>query len=228
VSLESEKPEGKRRPTKRRTISLEGAALAFAMFSLAYDQQESERAAKLALRGPEPLRQMARAFLEMRGKDVDQMLSEEPDAAATKVEAKELAASLFKKGSALAAGTQLLSTYLLDESSTPEGIISISYIFLRLVHVGEREPSAEESKQIWDAALEIARHSNIAGRRWKEEQEKGQVHLDGWLEDAKEKARKKFQTFLSRKQRVEAAAEETFKNLMSILFGEEGDEPSGQ
>lgn len=228
MSKESEKPEGERRPTKRRTISLEGAALAFAMFSLVYDQQESERAAKLALRGPEPLKQMARAFLAMRGQDVDQMLSEEPDTSVTKAEAKEFAASMFRKGAALAGFTQLLSVYMLDESSTPEEIISVSYIFLRVSLVGEREPSAEESKRIWDAALEIARHSNIAGRRWKEKQEEGQVHLDEWLEDAKEKARKKFQTFLSRKQRVEADAEETFKNLMSILFGKEGDEPSGQ
>jgi hypothetical protein len=221
---ESEKGEGKRRPTKRRSISVEGAALAFAMFSLANDQEESDRAAKLALRGPDPLRQATRALLEMQGRNVDQILSGEPDTPVTRAEVKEFAAVAFRKGAALAGLTQLLSIYMLDESSTPEEIIYVAYIFLRLALVGEREPSSEERRRIWDAALEFARHSNIAGRRWKELESQGQIYLADWLEETKEKARKKFKTFLSRKRRIEATAEETFKNLMSLLFGEDKDE----
>ncbi len=226
MSNEPEKREGERRPTKRRTISVEGAALAFAMFSLANNQQESDRAAKLALRGPDPLKQVTRILLQMLGRDVDQMLIGEPDAPVTKAEVKEFVAIMFRKGAAMAGLTQLLSIYMLDESSTPEEIIYVAYIFLRLVSVGEREPSNEERKWIWDAALEFARHSNIAGRRWKELEEQGQVYLDDWLEETKEKARKKFQTFLSRKQRIAATAEEAFKNLMSTLFDD--DESSSQ
>lgn len=200
--------------------------MTFAIFSLANDQEEGDRAAKLALRGPDPIRQATRAILEMQGRDVDQMLVGEPDTPVTRAEVKEFATATFRKGAGMTGLTQLLSIYILDESSTPEEIIYVGYIFLRFVVVGEREPSSEESKWIWDAALKFARYSNIAGRRWKELEEQGQIHLDDWLDETKEKARKKFQTFLSRKKRIEATVEETFKNLMSLLFTEDGEEPT--
>jgi hypothetical protein len=199
---------GKHRPTKSQSVPLETVALAFAVGSLVNDQEATDRASRLALRGPEPLRQWARALLQMQGRDVDQLMAGEPDTPATRAEVLAFVEPMLKKGAALAGLTQLTGSYLLDESSTPEEIIFVGYIFLRLAIVGEkREPSAEESKKIWAWVIAVARHAKIVEPRWQELAEQGQVYLDSWLEETKERARKKFQTFIRRKQRIEANAE---------------------
>lgn len=220
---ELDEREGGRRPTKSRSISLEGAALAFATFSIWKDQEAGERAAKIALRGPEPLRQAVRTVLKMQGKDVAQLMSAEPDTPPTRAEIKEFAEANLKKGAALAGLTQLMSIYLLDESSTPEEVIIFLYILLRLAVAGEREPSGDEGRRIWAATLEFARYARIVAPRWKEYEEQGRVHLEGWLDETKEKASSKFKTFLRRKKRIEANADKAFRNLMSTLFSKDDD-----
>jgi hypothetical protein len=216
---------GERRPTKRQYVSLEGAALTFAIFSVVNDQGAIDRAAELALRGPEPLSQMARALLLMRGRDPAQLTSGEPDTPPTTAEIRGFAEPNLRKGATLAGFAQLASIYLLDESSTPEEVITVLYILLRLLVCGNREPSGEEGKQIWAAVVELAPHAKIVAPRWKEYEERGRVHLEDWLDEIKERASSKFKTFLRRIKRIEENTDRAFKNLTSLLVGE-GDEPA--
>lgn len=147
---------GDGRPTKRQSVPLEGAALAFAIFSVVNDQAATDEAAKLALRGPEPLGQMVRTLLLMQGRDPEQLVSGEPTTPPTRAEFRALAEPTLRKGATLAGLAQLMSIYLLDESSTPEEVIIVIYILLRLLVAGNREPSGEEGRRIWAAVLELA------------------------------------------------------------------------
>lgn len=197
--------------------------MAFAMFLLGYDQQESNRVTKLALRGPEPLKQMVHGLLETQGRDPAQLMSGEPDTPLTIAEIRKFLEPTIRKGATLAGVTQLMSIYLFDESSTPEEGIILIYITARLVIAGNREPTGEEGRRIWAETLKYAPHARIVAPRWKEYEEQGQLRLEGWLEEVKEKASSKFKTFLRRTKRIEANADRAFKNVMS-LFGEHDDE----
>lgn len=210
---------GERRPTKRQSVSLEGAALAFAIFSVVKDQETIDRGAKFALRGPEPLSQMVRALLQMQGRDPVLLTTGEPDTPPTRAEFRELVEPSLRKGAMLAGLAQLMSIYVLDESSTPEEVITVIYILLRLMVAGNREPSGDESRRIWAAVLELAPHAKIVAPRWKEYEERGRVHLEGWLDEIKEGASSKFKTFLRRIKRIEENADKAFKNLTSLLVG---------
>ncbi|MDT5293366.1 MAG: hypothetical protein QOJ76_246, partial [Acidobacteriota bacterium] len=92
---------------------------------------------------------------------------------------------------------------------------------LRLLVAGNREPSGEEGRRIWAAVLELAPHAKIVEPRWKEYEERGRVHLEGWLEEVKEKASSKFKTFLRRVKRIEENTDKAFRNLMSTLLGDD-------
>ena len=222
MSKEPEKLEGDRRPTKRRTISLEGAALAFSMLLLGCDEQDRERAMKLALRGPEPLNHLVRAFLQTQGKDLTQLTAGEPDTPHTRAEIKEFLEPKLRTGATLAGLTQLMSVYLLDESSTPEEVIILIYIIARLVVFGTREPSGEEGRRIWAETLKYAREARLVAPRWEEYEKEGHHRLEDWLDGVKEKASSKFKTFIRRTKQIEANADRAFRNVMS-LFGEDGE-----
>jgi hypothetical protein len=216
MSEKLERREGER-PTKRGTIPVEGAALALGLFSLATDQQEADRAAKLALRGPEPLKQAVLALLEKDGRDTAQLMTGEPDTPPTLAEIKEFLEPNLRKGATLAGLTQLMSTYLLDESSTPEEVIILIYIIARLVVSQTREPSGDEGRRIWSETLKYARHARLVAPRWEEYEKEGHRRLEDWLDVVKEKASGKFKTFIRRTKQIEANADRAFKNLMSLF-----------
>lgn len=214
------KKSGKRRQTKRsRHTSAEAVALAIAILNAGNDKLLLERLLKLALRAPNDLiRNSLRALIQQQGVNVDELLSGEPAAYTTKEELIELAKPSLKAATTSISVAQFFDLYLIGKSQSPDDLVFAFYIIARMYIAQERVPSKEESQRIWGIVLILIKTSKIGAQHWQELESKGQIHLDDWLEEVKEKARKKFQTFLNQKKQMEKNADRSLNWLLAFLF----------
>jgi hypothetical protein len=183
-----------------------------------------ERVIKLALRGPDFIKENLKAWIESFGHNVDQLMKSEPSTPASKAEVMELVEPILKSAAELASYAQIADIYLFGKKLTPENIVYAFYIGSRLSISREREPTNDERNRIWERTLKLARSSKIGAEHWKELKSRGPYGESDWLAPIKEKARKKFETFLNQKKRVEVMAERSFKSLIS-QFDEEEQNP---
>jgi hypothetical protein len=221
MSKKDEKGKGKKARESRpgKTVSFESVIFLFAFLGATSDQTTIMRGLGLALRGPALLRDFIFNLAASQGIDLRPLLGEEDSA--TRAEVRELAEPFLKKGAAWATIAQIADLYLFHKERTPENIVYAFYTGIRFFVAGERTPTKEESARIWEAALMVARTSKIGEPFWKELEEQSPRHLEDWIEERKEDARKRYKTFLGQKRRAEQTAERAFKSLMSDIFGNE-------
>lgn len=222
------KNEGTDKPRQLRNgkpISFESAIFIFALLNASADTTIIERALKLALRGPDLVRDALNTWLPAHGVNVDALMAEEPATKASKAEVMEFVEPFLKRASEMAVFAQIADIYLFGKERTPENIVYAFYIGTRFVITREREPTSDEKKRIWEIALFLAQTSNIGAPYWADLESKGPVYLKDWIDERKEDARKKYETFLRQKKKAEGTAEKAFKSLMSVMFGED-EEPA--
>jgi hypothetical protein len=221
---EEPEKEGTDKPRRLRNgkpISFESAIFIFALLNASADTTVIERALKLALRGPDLIRDALQTWLPEHGVNIDALMAEEPTTKASKAEVMELVEPFLKRGSEMAVFAQIADIYLFGKERTPENIVYAFYIGTRFAIAREREPSNDEKKRIWEIALFLAQTSNIGAPYWADLESKGPVYLKDWIDERKEDARKKYETFLRQKKKAERTAEEAFKSLLSVMFGED-------
>jgi hypothetical protein len=214
-----------RRLRRGKRISFESAILLFGMLNASADQSVIERVVKLALRAPHPLGDVLRAWAASHGEDVDRLLSGEPTTPTTGAEVKALAEPFLKKGAGMATLAQVADFYLFDKERTPENIVYAFYAGTRFALVRERPPTKEESKQIWEITLWIAQTSKIGAPYWEELKRQGPFDLKDWIDERKEDARKKYETFLRKKKLAEETAEDALTSLLTDIFGDTEESP---
>lgn len=220
------KPEKKKRkkrgaPKRDLFISVEAAAMVFAIFDAMSKSEMPQRVAKLLLRGPDLIKNNVRAILESHGENVDQLMVGEPTTPISASEVREFVDPFLKKGLESTNFTRMVDIYLFRNEPTPESILFTFYILIRLAIARERKPKKLEAKLIWNIAETITRNSKIGAPKWEELESRGGDALKDWLRPIKESARKKYETFLIRKKRHEASAERIFTTITSMLFGTE-------
>jgi hypothetical protein len=215
------KKKGKKRRQSSRGLSTsaEAAALAIAILNLGADKSLIEGLLKLALRAPnELIRNWLRSFLEQQRVSVDSLLSGEPTTPASKAELIQLATPALKAATDCISVAQLIDLYLIKKSQSPDDLVFAFYIGVRLYIANERVPSKDESKRIWEIVLLLTHQSKIGARHLQELERRGQIYVEDWLEGVKDKARKKFQTFLNQKRQIEKNADRSFHWLLAFLF----------
>lgn len=220
------RPEKKKRkkrgaPKRELFISLEAAAMVFAMFDAMLKTEMPRQVAKLLLRGPDLIKNNMRAFLESHGENIDQLMAGEPATPTSATEVREFVEPLLKKGLESTNFTQMVDIYLFRKELTPESVFFTFYIMIRFTFTRERKPNKLEAKLIWNLAETLTRTSKIGAPKWEELETKGGDALKNWLRPIKESARKKYETFLIRKKKHEASAERIFTTITSMLFGTE-------
>jgi len=173
---------------------------------------------KLALRGPEFIRDGVKTLLENQGVNVSALMQGQPNTPTSQSEVREFVEPFLKKGAEMSTFAQIADIYLFGKDPTPENVVYSFYIVTRYALVRERKPTKAESKRIWEIALWIAQNSKIGAPHWKELEDRGQVHLNDWLSTMKENARKRFETFLKHKERAELASNETVNTLLEAVF----------
>ncbi len=217
------KSKKRRQPKRSRYTTAEAAALAVAMLVAGTNKSSIERLIKLSLRAPDDLiRNVAAFLLTQHGENVEAWLSGEPAALASKEELIEVAKPALKTATDCISAAQLFDLYLIGKAQTPEDIIFAFYIGARMFIAQERTPTKGQSKFIWEIAVDLTRRSKIGGLHLQELEQQGQVHFDSWLEEVKEKARKKFLTFVRQKRQIEKNANKSFNWLLSFLFDADG------
>jgi hypothetical protein len=105
---------------------------------------------------------------------------------------------LLKKGAEFATFAQIADMYAFRGERTPESIVYAFYIGIRYAVARDRPPTNEQSKQIWETALRIARASKIGEPHWKELEERGPKHLEDWINVRKETRAKSTRPSLTR------------------------------
>lgn len=219
------KADKPRQPRGGKPISFESAIFIFGLLNAGADQTAIERGIKLALRSSDLIGSALKAWLASRGVNVDELMAGEPTNPTSKAEVIEFVGPFLERGAEMATLAQIADIYLFGKERTPENIVYAFYIGTRFVRTREREPTAEEAKDIWDVALWVARNSNIGARQWKELESKGPIYLKDWIDERKEDARKRYETFLNQKKRAEATAEKALNSLMVDMFGG-GEDPA--
>ncbi|HEY0377225.1 MAG TPA: hypothetical protein VGC87_09730 [Pyrinomonadaceae bacterium] len=213
------KSKRRRQPKRSRYTTAEAAALAVAILVAGTDKSSIERLIKLALRAPDELIRNLTAFLlAQHGENIEAWLSNEPTTPASKEELVEITKPVLKIATNYISMAQLLDIYLIGKAQSPDDVLFAFYIGARMLISQERTPSKEESRRIWELTVDITRRSKIGGRHLQELEQRGQVYLDSWLEEVKEKARKKFLTFVRQKKQTEENANKSFNWLLSFLF----------
>jgi len=207
-----------------KNISFEAAILMFTFIGAISDKAVVERGLKLALRGPDLLRALLWSLMASQGIDLRPLMSGEGAAPATRAEVKELVEPLLKRGAEMATIAQIADIFLFSNERSPENIVYAFYTGIRYAVARERMPTKEESGQIWEIALLIARTSKSGEPHWKELEERDPQALEDWIDERKEDARKKYQTFLGQKRKAEATAQKAFGTLMADLFGRDESE----
>jgi len=196
------------------------------MLNAGLEKSVIERTFKLALRGPDLIKNGLTTFLEPQGFNISELMLGEPTSPASQSEVRDLVEPFLKKGAEMTVLGQIADIYLFEKGRTPEDIVYAFYIGTRYALVRERKPTKEESKHIWEIALWIAQNSKIGAPYWKELESRGEVYLKDWLDLRKDTARKRFETFLKQKVRAELGAENALKSIMLQVFDDELDETS--
>jgi hypothetical protein len=202
----------------RSSISIDSTILLFGLLNVCLDQSAIEHGLKLALRGPDFIRDGIKALFATQGISVAALVQNEWDIPASQLEVRQFVEVFLKKGAEMSTLAQITDVYLFEKDSTPENVVYAFYIATRYVLVRERKPTKPESKRIWEIALWIAQNSKIGAPHWKKLEARGQVHLDDWLVTMKENARKRFETFLKHKKRAELASKESLDSLLEAVF----------
>lgn len=206
------------RTRHKNSVSIDSTILLFGLLNACLDRSAIDRALKLALRGPEFIRDGIKGLLEAQGLNVTALMQGEPATPASQAEVKQFVEPFLKKGAEMSTLAQITDIYLFEKDSTPENVVYAFYIGTRYMLVRERKPTKAESKRIWEIALWIAQNSKIGAPHWKELEDQGQVHLNDWLSTIKENARKRFETFLKHTERAELASNETVNSLLEAVF----------
>lgn len=212
-----------RRAKGSRHISLEAATLAASMILASANRDVIERLIVMGLRGSNDLlRSLIEMLLQSQGEDVAAWRLREPIVEPSKAEVMNILKPQLHSAAQIICGMQVLYSYL--EQPSVDDVVFYFYTVVRVLKVGEtRQPTAAESKQIWEATLEIVRSSRLGAHHWREMEEKGSEHLVDWLDYVKENARRRFKTFMRQKGRTEATASRTLQSLLRVLFDGNGD-----
>ena len=200
------------------SISIDSTILLTSLLNACLDQAVVDRALRLALRGPEYIRDGVKTVLENQGLNVNALMYDQPGTPTSQSEVREFVEPFLKKGAEISTLAQLTDIYLFAKDATAENVVYAFYIGTRYALVRERKPTKEESKRIWEIALWITRNSKIGATHWKQLELRGQVHLNDWLNVMKENARKRFETFLRQKERARLASDASLKSLLSAVF----------
>lgn len=211
----------RRRPSRRKAVSVESVIFLFGMLNAFSDRAVIERALKLGLRGPNMIKNGLGFWLRSQGVDVDDLMRGEPAQPTSQSEVKELFAPAVKRATEMAAFAQIADIYLFGKERTPKNLLYTFYIGTRFAIVRERRPTKGESKLIWEIALWITKNSKMGAPHWRKLEKRGDVYLQDWIQKRKDDARKRFETFLNQKRRAEAAAEESLASLVSDIFSDE-------
>jgi|SRR5437588_185246 len=211
----------KGKPRRGKPISVESAVFLFGLFSTINDREVLERLIRLALRSQSPLADKLREFFRAKGEDVDGFLGAEASKPSSMAEAFVVAEPILKKGVEAAILAQMADTYLFNTKQSPKNLVYAFYNGVRFVIAGENEPTKEQNKKIWDWTLLIARNSRIGAPHWEKLEKESPFALKDWLDPIKETARKRYETFLNRKRRAERTAEESLKEIISDIFGDD-------
>lgn len=195
--------------------------MVFAMLDALSKSEMPKHVVKLLLRGTDLIKNNVRTFLEARGENVDQLMAGEPSTTTSAAEVQEFVDPFLKKGLETTNFTRMVDIYLFRNEPTPESVFFTFYIMIRFAFTRERKPKKLEAKMIWDLAETLTRTSKIGAPKWEELESRGPDVLKNWLRPIKESARKKYETFLTRKKRHEASAERIFTTIISMLFGTE-------
>lgn len=212
------------KPRRGKPLSFEAAIFTFALLKWAANPAAVEYGVKLALRDTD-LRDSLRSWLPSQAENIRNLMDEEPTAQPSKEEVKAVVEPFLRMGAETAIYAQIADLYLFRKERTPENLVYAFYNGARLFIAGEREPNDEEKKRIWEIALRLARTSKLGAPLWKELEDKGPVYLKDWIDERKEVARKRYETFLSQMKRATATADEAFKFLMSDIFGDAPEPP---
>lgn len=218
---EKGKEQKQNQPRRGKPVSVESLIFVFGVYSTAFDRDILERGFKLALRSPDLLGEMLREFFRSKGENIEAFLGTEATTPPSKEEVLALVKPALKKGAEVAAWAQMIDIYFFNTERSPENLVYAFYNGARFVLTGEDKPTKEQSNQIWDLTLMLARTSKVGEPHWKKLEEESPVALKNWLEPIKETARKRYKTFLSQKGRAERTAEESLKEIMSDIFGGE-------
>lgn len=212
-------PMKKQRSQKRkRSVSIDSTILLFGLLNVCLDRSAIEHGLRLALRGPEFIRDGIKTLFATQGINVTAIMQNEGNIPASQLEVKQFVELFLKKGAEMSTLAQITDVYLFEKDSTPENVVYAFYIATRYTLVRERKPTKAESKRIWEIALWIAQNSKIGAPHWKELEDQGQVHLNDRLLTMKENARKRFETFLKHKERAELASNESLNSLLEAVF----------
>jgi hypothetical protein len=226
MSKKSEKGKTKKpsRPRRGKPLSFEAAIFTFAMLKWAANPPAIGHGIMLALRDAD-LKEELRPWLASHVENIDSLMEGEPTTPPSKAEVRAFVEPFLRAGAETAVYAQIADLYLLRKERTPENLVYAFYNGARFFIAGEREPTDEEKKRIWEIALRLARTSKLGAPLWKELEDKGPVYLKDWIDERKEVARKRYETFLSQMKRATATADEAFKFLMSDMFGDEPEPP---
>ena len=206
------------RTRHKNSVSIDSTILLFGLLNVCLDPSAIDHGLKLALRGPEFIRDGIKALLEGQGINITAMMQNGPNTPASQSEVKQFVEQFLKKGAEMSTLAQITDIYLFQKDSTPENVVYAFYSATRYILVRERKPTKAESKRIWEIALWIAQNSKIGAPHWKKLEDQGQVHLNDWLNIMKENARKRFETFLKHKVRAELASNESLNSLLEAVF----------
>lgn len=211
-------------PRRGKPLSFEAAIFNFALLKWAANPAAMEYGVKLALREAD-LKDALRTWLPSHADNIDNLVVGEPETQVTKAEVRGLVEPFLRMGADCAVYAQIADLYLFRKERTPENLVYAFYNGARLFIAGEREPTDEEKKRIWEIALRLAQTSKLGAPLWKELEDEGPVYLKDWIDARKEVARKRYETFLNQLKRASATADEALKSLMSDIFGDEAEAP---
>lgn len=206
------------RTRHRNSVSIDSTILLFGLLNACLDPSAIDHGLKLALRGPEFIRDGIKTLFATQSINVTAIMQNESNIPASQLEVKQFVEPFLKKGAEMSTLAQITDVYLFEKDSTPENVVYAFYIATRYILVRERKPTKAESKRIWEIALWIAQNSKVGAPHWKELEAQGQVHLNDWLATMKENARKRFETFLKHKKRAELASKESLNSLLEAVF----------
>jgi hypothetical protein len=208
------------RPRRGKPVSIYSAILFLGAAGVVHERPVVEQALRLALRSSEPWGNELRGFFSSKGMNVEGALGPDASRPTAKEEVLALAEPYIKMGRDWAAWAQIADIYYFNTARSPENVVYMFYNLVRFYIAGDKRPTKEQYKQIWDFTLRFARVSRKGVPHWKKLKEESPTALEDWLAPVKETARKRYKkTFLRQKRRADRTAEESLKNLMEDFFG---------
>src|SRR5438552_1399189 len=118
---------------RKRSVSIDSTILLFGLLNVCLDPSAIDHGLKLALRGPEFIRDGIKALLEGQGISITAMMQNGPNIPASQSEVKQFVEQFLKKGAEMSTLAQITDIYLFQKDSTPENVVYAFYIATRYI-----------------------------------------------------------------------------------------------